>query len=82
VPWNELVVVVDTVSPKVSEVGGRPPIPLERMLRISFLQLWFNLSGPAFEEALCDSATMRGFVGVDLGAEAAPDETSGEVERK
>src|SRR5450432_563503 len=76
VPWSELTAVVDPVYPKVSEAGGRPPIALERMLRIYFLQLWFNLSDPAVEEALYDSAAMRGFVGVDLGAEAAPDETT------
>jgi len=64
------------VYPKISENGGRPPIPLERMLRIYFLQLWFNLSDPAVEEALYDSVAMRGFVGIDLGAEGAPDETT------
>ena len=46
------------------------------MLRIYFLQLWFNLSDPAVEEALYDSASMRDFAGIDLGAEAAPDETT------
>jgi IS5 family transposase len=46
------------------------------MLRIYFLQLWFNLSDPAVEEALYDSVAMRGFVGIDLGAEGAPDETT------
>jgi IS5 family transposase len=56
--------------------GGRPPIPLERMLRIYFLQLWFNLSDPAVEEALYDSVAMRAFVGIDLGAQGAPDETT------
>jgi transposase, IS5 family len=76
VPWAELTAVVDPVYPKVSEAGGRPPIALERMLRIYFLQLWFNLSDPAVEEALYDSVAMREFVGVDLGAEAAPDETT------
>ena len=62
--------------PKISENGGRPPIPLERMLRIYFLQLWFNLSDPAVEEALYDSVAMRRFVGIDLGIEGAPDETT------
>ena len=65
-----------TVYPTMSEQGGRPPIPLERMLRIYFLQLWFNLSDPAVEEALYDSDAMRRFVGVDPGGEAAPDETT------
>ena len=61
IPWPEMTTAVATVYPKISEQGGRPPIPLERMLRIYFLQLWFNLSDPAVEEELYDSAAMRGF---------------------
>lgn len=76
VPWRELVAVVEPHYPKASPGGGRPPVPLERMLRIYFLQLWFNLSDPAVEEALYDSVSMREFVGIDLGSEAAPDETT------
>lgn len=76
IPWAELAAAVEAVYPKPSEAGGRPPIPLERMLRIYFLQLWFNLSDPAVEEALYDSVAMRSFVGIDLGVEAAPDETT------
>jgi len=76
IPWPELAAAVRSVYPKVSENGGRPPIALERMLRIYFLQLWFNLSDPAVEEALYDSVAMRAFVGIDLGAEGAPDETT------
>jgi transposase, IS5 family len=76
IPWTEMTAAVQTVYPKISENGGRPPIPLERMLRIYFLQLWFNLSDPAVEEALYDSASMRSFVGIDLGVEGAPDETT------
>jgi IS5 family transposase len=76
IPWAELAAAVATAYPKVSESGGRPPIPLERMLRIYFLQLWFNLSDPAVEEALYDSVAMRAFVGIDLGIEGAPDETT------
>jgi len=49
---------------------------LERMLRIHCLQLWFNLSDPAVEEALYDSRAMRSFVGIDLGREPVPDETT------
>jgi IS5 family transposase len=76
IPWTELAAAVRAAYPKVSESGGRPPIPLERMLRIYFLQLWFNLSDPAVEEALYDSVAMRAFVGIDLGTEGAPDETT------
>ena len=46
------------------------------MLRIHFLQHWFNLSDPAVEESLYDSRAMRRFVGIDLGCEPAPDETT------
>ena len=76
IPWTELAAAVHTAYPKVSESGGRPPIPLERMLRIYLLQLWFNLSDPSVEEGLYDSVAMRGFVGIDLGVEGAPDETT------
>jgi transposase, IS5 family len=74
VPWAELCGVIEPVYPKSG--NGRPPIGLERMLRIYFLQHWFNLSDPAVEEALYDSASMRRFVGVDLGREPVPDETT------
>jgi len=76
IPWPEISAAVTKVYPKIGEQGGRPPIPLERMLRIYFLQLWFNLSDPAVEEALYDSVAMRSFVGIDLGVEGAPDETT------
>jgi IS5 family transposase len=49
---------------------------VERMLRIYFLQQWFNLSDPAVEEALYDSSAMRRFVDIDLGREPVPDETT------
>src|SRR5258708_26671293 len=77
IPWPELAAAVQSAYPKISENGGRPPIALERMLRIYFLQLWFNLSDPAVEEALYDSGAVRSFVGIDLGGEGAPDETTG-----
>ena len=76
-PWPELAGAIEPVYPKGGgAAGGRPPVPLERLLRIYFLQLWFNLSDPAAEEALYDSAAMRSFVGIDLGSEPAPDETT------
>lgn len=76
VPWPQLTAAIEPVYPKGSPAGGRPPVQLERMLRIYFLQLWFNLSDPAVEEALYDSEAMRRFVGIDLGQEAVPDETT------
>lgn len=75
VPWSALVSLIEPVYPK--PVGaGRPPIDLLTMLRIYFLQQWYDLSDPGVEEALYDSVSMRRFVGIDLGAEAAPDETT------
>jgi IS5 family transposase len=73
-PWSALCALIEPVYPKAG--NGRPPIGLERMLRIYFLQNWFNLSDPAVEEALYDSLSMRYFVGIDLGREGAPDETT------
>ena len=74
VPWKELYSLIDPFYPKAGK--GRPPVGLERMLRIHFLQSWFNLSDPAAEEALYDMESMRRFVGIDLGNEPVPDETT------
>ena len=74
VPWPGLCGLIEPFYPKPG--NGRPPIGVERMLRIYFLQQWFNLSDPAVEEALYDSMTMRDFVGIDLGREPVPDETT------
>jgi IS5 family transposase len=74
VPWKRLCALIEPYYPKPG--NGRPPIPLERMVRIHFLQHWFNLSDPAAEEALYESPALRAFAGVDLGAEPAPDETT------
>jgi IS5 family transposase len=76
VPWSELCAVIAPFYPKVRPEGGRRPVGLERMLRIHFLQQWYALSDPGVEEALYDSASMRRFVGIDLGREPAPDETT------
>lgn len=76
VPWAELVAVIEPYYPKATRAGGRPPVGLERMLRIHCLQLWFDLSDPAVEEALYDSRAMRTFAGIDLGREPVPDETT------
>ena len=74
VPWAELCRLIEPYYPKAG--NGRQPVGVERMLRIYFLQQWFNLSDPAVEEALYDSAVMRQFVGIDLGREPVPDETT------
>jgi IS5 family transposase len=74
-PWAELVAASEPVYPTV-EGPGRPPVGVDRMLRRHGLQQWFHLSDPAVEEVLYDSRAMRQFVGIDLGREPVPDETT------
>jgi IS5 family transposase len=74
VPWSSLCAVIEPHYPKAG--NGRPPVGLERMLRIHFIQHWFNLADMACEEALYDSASLRRFVGIDLGREPVPDSTT------
>jgi len=74
VPWPRLCELIEPHYP--TGEGGRPPIPLERMLRIHFLQQWFNLSDPGVEEALYESVSMRLFAQIDLGQAPVPDETT------
>jgi IS5 family transposase len=72
-PWRRLCGVIEPIYPKAG--NGRPPIGLDRKLRIYFLQHWFTLSDPTVEDALYDSSAMRSFAGIDLGREPAPDAT-------
>lgn len=74
VPWSAL---CEEIAPHYPKAGkGRPPVGLERMLRMYFVQHWFNLADQACEEALYDSANLRRFVGIDLGREPVPDATT------
>lgn len=75
IPWQGLVEAIEPFYPN-PQGAGRRPVGIERMLRIYFLQHWFSLSDPAAEEALYDSRAMRIFVGIDLGTEPVPDETT------
>ena len=76
VPWAELVSLIAPHAPAPGAKGGRPPFAVETMLRIHFLQQWFNLSDPAMEEALYDMALFREFVGLDAGEDNLPDEST------
>ena len=75
IAWTDLTEAIEPYYPK-PDGAGRRAIGIERMLRIHFLQHWFELSDPGAEEALYDSRAMRGFVGIDLGWEPVPDETT------
>jgi Transposase domain (DUF772) len=76
VPWAEVATAIEPVSPKMSEIGGRPTIALGKMLRIDFVRLSFNLSDSEAEDTLCGSASMSAFVGIDPGEEVFPDEAT------
>jgi IS5 family transposase len=73
-PWAELFAVVEPHYPKGKR--GRPPVGLERMLRVYFVQQWNGLSDEGVEDAITDSQALRAFVGIDLSREAAPDATT------
>src|SRR5271169_5508153 len=74
VPWARLVERLRPFYPKGER--GRPPVGLERMLRIYFLQQWYGLADEALEETLYDSQALRGFAGIELNREAVPDATT------
>jgi transposase, IS5 family len=74
IPWARVLKRIARHYPKGD--GGRPPLPLETMLRIYFLQQWFDLSDPAAEDALYDSESMRRFARVELGEDTVPDEST------
>ena len=74
IPWDEWVGVIEPYYPRGKR--GRPPMGIEKMLRMYLLQIWFNLSDPATEDAIYDSYAMRKFTGIDFMTEAVPDETT------
>ena len=76
VPWSELVALVTPHAPTRSAKGGRPPFAVQTMLRIHFLQQWFNLSDPAMEEALHDTPMFREVAQLDIGEDNLPDEST------
>jgi IS5 family transposase len=74
IPWARLTALIEPHYPKAG--NGRRPMPIERMLRVYFMQQWFNLSDPQAEDALYDIEPMRRFAGVELAEDALPDETT------
>lgn len=77
VPWARLVEVVEPYYPKTGpQLRGRPPIGLERMLRMYCIQQWYGLADEAVEDAVYDSQALSGFMGIDLSHESVPDSTT------
>jgi IS5 family transposase len=74
IPWSRLIALIEPQYPNTGK--GRPPHDLERMLRIYFLQQWFNLSDPQAEDTIYDSESMRRFARVELGDDKIPDEST------
>jgi IS5 family transposase len=74
IPWTRLLALIEPYYPKAGR--GRQPLGLEKMLRIYFLQQWFNLADPPAEDAIYDSEAMRRFARVELGDDVVPDETT------
>ena len=75
VPWARLLAIIEPHYPKSGQ-RGRPPLGLERMLRMYLVQQWYNLADVAVEDALYDSQALRTFCGIDLGHESVPDATT------
>ena len=74
IPWASLLALI---TPHYAKPGrGRRPLPLETMLRVYFLQQWFDLSDPQAEDMLYDSESMRRFARVELGEDTVPDEST------
>src|SRR5665213_3921990 len=74
IPWTKLLAVIAPFYPKGER--GRPPVGLERMLRVYFLQQWYGLADEALEDALYDSQALRGFAGIELTRDPVPDATT------
>jgi IS5 family transposase len=74
IPWSQMLALIEPHYPKAG--NGTQPMPMERMLRIYFMQQWFNLSDPAMEDSLYDSESMRRFAQIELQDDAVPDEST------
>jgi IS5 family transposase len=74
IPWKRLLSLIEPHYPKGQ--SGRQPLGLEKMLRIYFVQQWFDLSDPAAEDSIYDSESIRRFVGIELGEDRVPDEST------
>ena len=73
-PWNELTAVIQPYY--YPGKRGRPPIEIETMLRMYFLQLWYNLSDEMTEESIYDSRAMKEFMKIDFHQQSVPDATT------
>lgn len=75
VPWHDLVALVEPYAPE-SGRRGQQPFGVETLLRIHFMQQWFNLLDLAMEEALHDVPVFRDFAGLTGWGDALPSDSS------
>ena len=73
IPWGEWVGLIEPHY--YNKTRGRRPVPIETMLRMYLLQVWFNLSDEAVEDQINDSYAMRQFMGLDFAVTQVPDAT-------
>lgn len=74
IPWSHLLALIEPHYPKAG--NGTQPKPMAQMLRIYFMQHWFNLSDPQAEDSLYDIESMRRFAGIELQGHDIPDEST------
>ena len=74
IPWERWVAMIAPCYP--SGERGRPPKDIECMLRMYLMQVWFNLSDEATEDAIYDSYSMKRFLGIDFREQQVPDATT------
>ena len=74
IPWDEWVSYIEPHYPNGER--GRPPLGIEKMLRMYLLQCWFNLSDEGIEDAIYDSYALRSFMKINFNTEQAPDATT------
>jgi IS5 family transposase len=74
IPWDEWVAYVEPFYPNGRH--GRPPLGIEKMLRMYLLQCGFALSDESIEDAIYDSDALRSFMGIDFIHEQVPDATT------
>jgi IS5 family transposase len=74
IPWDEWIAYIVPYYPEGKR--GRPPMGIEKMLRMYLLQCWFTLSDEGLEDAIYDSYAMRTFLGINFLTEQVPDATT------
>jgi len=76
IPWKKFLAIIKPHYYKSGDKGGRPAYPLEKMLRMCLIQLWYNMSDEATEDSIYENQVIRRFIGINLSDETIPDATT------